>query len=300
MDRRFPVSPFDPQRFEPFFGKEARELEVELLSGGACNSNYLVTRKNGDRCVCRVHSRGTPTAERYITRLAGEFVPAVEYLWVGDGVSVMGYIDGDHFRPTPQLLRHAGRLIATMANIEFDRAGDIKSDGRVAAFEGWDSCERGLLAMLADDNVADLLSGETRERLEAIIRANRAMLERFDRSRNLVHGDFRPDNILVRGDSIVGLLDWEFAHSGSSFMDIGNLLRHFSREHEADLAAGLMEGGFDLPGDWRFRAYLIDLASHLEFLTSNRSPEFKRECVERIENLIKISNAQQAGSPDSG
>lgn len=240
-----------------------------------------------------MHSRGEPSTERYITQLAREFVPAVEYLWVGDGVSVMGYIDGEHFKPTPQLLRNAGKLIAEMSKIGFERTGEIKNDGSIEKFDGWDSCESGLLSMLADEKVSDMLSGETLRLLEDIIHANRDILESYDVSRNLVHGDFRPDNILVSGDSIVGILDWEFAHSGSSFMDIGNLLRHFSSEHEQYLAEGLIEGGFELPLDWRYRAYLIDLASHLEFLTSNRSADFKSVCIERIENLIKISKTEQ-------
>jgi len=36
----------------------------------------------------------------------------------------------------------------------------------------------------------------------------------------LVHGDFRPGNVLYDGDRIVGLLDWEMAHRGSPAEDI--------------------------------------------------------------------------------
>ncbi|MFD7157123.1 phosphotransferase family protein [Kribbella sp. NPDC059898] len=43
----------------------------------------------------------------------------------------------------------------------------------------------------------------------------------------LVHSDFNPKNLLVDPESarITGLIDWEFAHVGSPYADLGNLLR---------------------------------------------------------------------------
>lgn len=43
----------------------------------------------------------------------------------------------------------------------------------------------------------------------------------------LVHSDFNPKNLLVDPDTAVltGLVDWEFAHAGSPYADLGNLLR---------------------------------------------------------------------------
>lgn len=43
----------------------------------------------------------------------------------------------------------------------------------------------------------------------------------------LVHSDFNPKNLLVDPDAarITGLIDWEFAHAGSPYTDLGNLFR---------------------------------------------------------------------------
>jgi aminoglycoside phosphotransferase (APT) family kinase protein len=43
----------------------------------------------------------------------------------------------------------------------------------------------------------------------------------------LVHSDFNPKNLLVDPATaeITGLIDWEFAHAGSPYTDLGNLLR---------------------------------------------------------------------------
>lgn len=47
----------------------------------------------------------------------------------------------------------------------------------------------------------------------------------------LVHSDLNPKNLLVDPGTlaITGVLDWEFAHAGHPFTDLGNLLR-FDRE----------------------------------------------------------------------
>jgi hypothetical protein len=43
---------------------------------------------------------------------------------------------------------------------------------------------------------------------------------------SFVHGDFNSTNILVHKGAVTCILDWEFSHAGSPYMDIGNLLRH--------------------------------------------------------------------------
>ena len=57
----------------------------------------------------------------------------------------------------------------------------------------------------------------------------------------LVHSDLNPKNLLVDPEtlSITGVVDWEYAHAGHPFTDLGNALR-FDREPayaEAVLAA---------------------------------------------------------------
>ena len=36
----------------------------------------------------------------------------------------------------------------------------------------------------------------------------------------IVHGDFGPQNVLIAGDNISALLDWEFAHAGQPVEDL--------------------------------------------------------------------------------
>ncbi len=52
------------------------------------------------------------------------------------------------------------------------------------------------------------------------------LLDTVDRT-CLVHSDLNPKNLLVDPDTleVTGLVDWEFAHAGHPFTDLGNLLR---------------------------------------------------------------------------
>ena len=82
---------------------------------------------------------------------------------------------------------------------------------------------------------------------------------RLLRERLLVHGDFNPSNILIQGGVISGILDWEYYHSGTPYMDIGNLLRHTDTVYHSKIKDGLEAGGMRLPMDWKERAELVDL-----------------------------------------
>jgi len=287
MDRRFPVEEFQATKFSQFFGKETERLCSTLLTGGACNSNYLVETPKGEKFVCRIHKRGNPRVEKKISQDLQGIIPVPVYLWEAEGFSVIEYIEGDHFKPSEELVRDAGRIIGRLQRVSFENSGEFTSTGQIKGFEGWESYKNGLISLLHSEATMLYLSKEAISCLENLIHKHTAILSFFDSCHSLVHGDFRPDNILISGERIVGIIDWEFSHSGCSYMDIGNLLRHLPSHWDRYLAVGLEEEGFNLPDDWRFRALLIDLTSHLEFITSKRSDTFKKKCAQRIHQLIK-------------
>ena len=285
-DRRFPHRPFSEQAVAPFFGS-AHEIEHhELLGGGACNSNYLVRSRSGERFVARFYSRGNPAIEQLVTGLAGDSVPVPDYLWVGEEVAVTTFVDGRHASDSPELLREAGRIIARLSRIQFPQPGEIQTDGATRPFP-WGDWVTGLTELLDHSDVATRLGASLEREVRQLIVQKKDVYRDCDRHRSLVHGDFRPDNLLAASGRITGVLDWEFAHAGSPYMDIGNLLRHFGDSAATHVGSGLRDEGFPLPGDWRERAQLLDLGSHLEFLTSAHSPEFKQSCVARVADLVR-------------
>ncbi|MER7250184.1 phosphotransferase [Kribbella sp. NPDC000426] len=60
----------------------------------------------------------------------------------------------------------------------------------------------------------------------------------------LVHSDFNPKNLLIDPETvrITGLIDWEFAHSGSPYADLGNLLRFSTDQVLAGAVLGVLRG----------------------------------------------------------
>ena len=60
---------------------------------------------------------------------------------------------------------------------------------------------------------------------------------------SLVHGDFKPSNLLVDPEDghVTGVLDWEFAFAGSPLFDLATLLRE-SANLPPDFEDGVIEG----------------------------------------------------------
>ncbi|MFA6300092.1 MAG: phosphotransferase [Nocardioides sp.] len=71
---------------------------------------------------------------------------------------------------------------------------------------------------------------DERAGLRAVAADAQALLDTVTRS-CLVHSDLNPKNLLVDADtlSITGVVDWEYAHAGHPFTDLGNVLR-FDRD----------------------------------------------------------------------
>lgn len=67
----------------------------------------------------------------------------------------------------------------------------------------------------------------------------------------LVHADFKPGNILLDGDRVTALLDWELAHLGDPLEDLGWVTQP------------LRAGEHTIPGAWE----AVDLVAHYERTT---------------------------------
>ena len=75
----------------------------------------------------------------------------------------------------------------------------------------------------------------------------------------LVHGDFKPANVLVDETGLTAVLDWEFAHAGTRLADVGQMLRF-----PESLPPGFVETFLDALGlddDTAVLARTLDLAN---------------------------------------
>jgi len=111
----------------------------------------------------------------------------------------------------------------------------------------------------------------------------------------LVHSDFDPSNILVRRVdgrwTVSGVLDWEFAHSGSPLEDLGHLLRPPAGAvpgFQEGLVKGYTDAGGQLPPGWRGMASLLDLTAFVAFLARpGAGPEVIRAARHAVRNTLQ-------------
>ena len=115
---------------------------------------------------------------------------------------------------------------------------------------------------------------------------------------SLVHGDLNPKNVLVDADTleITGVLDWEFAHAGSPYADLGNLLR-FDREQayaDAVLRAWTQLRGGD-PGAALERARSADLVALVDLAARKEANPVAARAHER---LLAIARSRDLHATD--
>lgn len=213
------------------------------LEGGWSGQTFLAETA-GERSVVRLyppHSRGGigPELDAAVLRLVRGLVPVPEVLEVrpGDpgldrpGVLVTAWVDGvrgDELIPTlppdrlSMLGERLGDLAADLGGMPMTRAGTFADtaltidpfDLDLPAFV--ESQEPGLVHLSVDE-----LDG-----LRVVAVEAQTLLDTVGRV-CLAHSDLNPKNVLLDPESleVVALLDWEFAHAGHPFTDLGNLLR---------------------------------------------------------------------------
>jgi aminoglycoside phosphotransferase (APT) family kinase protein len=167
-----------------------------------------------------------------------------------------------------------GGFLAQLTRHTFDRRGNLVAPP--LRVEPWPWAGRDLLGFIRQC----LFEGPAGERLGAAARdlvwsrsGEESQRWASTASVHLAHGDFGPTNLLSDGGRLTGVVDWEFAHAGDLYMDLGNVLRPRDgyappAEFATAIEQGLRAAGVDLPDDWRARAAFVDLASALEFLGS--------------------------------
>jgi aminoglycoside phosphotransferase (APT) family kinase protein len=282
-DRRHPHQPFDPELIAGFL-RGWEPVSVDLLPG-KCNTNYALRFADGARFVLRLRSRGDAEREVCVMDLARKVVPVPEEVARGEGWSIYTFAEGRMLSEVPEHTGLAADVLARIASITFHASGWIQTDGSITPFDfgGGDDFTT---SMLIRDDVRAWIGEDAAEAIPKIMEREAGTLAEMGAQHSLVHGDFNPTNILIHNGAVSGIVDWEFSHSGTPYMDIGNLLRHIEPSRYSDIRTGLSAGGMSVPDDWLKRAQLIDLSSHLEFLTTARSDAFKLRCAGRVWEFV--------------
>ena len=222
------------------------------LDGGHSGETFLAEAA-GERTVVRIYAgrgarRGPAAVEvdGAVLRLVRGLLPVPEVLEMrrpdpatgSPALLVTSFLPGTRLdlllpeldeRRRRTVGRGLGVLIAQLAQMPMPRPGmfvdgDLRTEPLPAVdLVDWVKGGRESTA-LADWGI------EEYDGLLAVADRAQGLLDVVDRT-CLVHSDLNPKNVLVdpRTGTVMGLLDWEFAHAGGPFTDLGNLLR-FERD----------------------------------------------------------------------
>ncbi|GAA1949483.1 hypothetical protein GCM10009798_05860 [Nocardioides panacihumi] len=233
------------------------------LDGGWSGETFLA-EVAGERSVVRIfagprHAEHAAEIQEVLLRLVRGLVPvpAVKEVRRADadaeapGLLVTELLDGvrgDVLLPALDAQGQGvvggrlGTIAATLAGMPHVAAGMfVDATLRVRPFapdlEEWVAQHEDLLDW-SDADLAGLraVAAHAQDRLDEVGRVS------------LVHGDLNLKNVLVDADTleITGVVDWEFAHAGSPYADLGNLLRF---DREPAYADAVLRGWTQLRGD---------------------------------------------------
>ncbi|MCD4534834.1 phosphotransferase [Nocardioides sp. cx-169] len=220
------------------------------VPGGWSGETFLAEAA-GERQIVRVYARPRPGREHAhevdasLLRLVGGLLPVADALEArradpASGMpallvtSVLPGERGDLVLPRldeeglARIGRAVGEVVATLGGIAMLRPGAfVDGDLTLGGLGAPDGLPEWVAAH--EDALAHWPQRELQGLREVALDAQ-ALLDTVART-CLVHGDLNPKNLLVDPGSlaVTGVVDWEYAHAGHPFTDLGNVLR-FDRE----------------------------------------------------------------------
>lgn len=205
--------------------------ELVPLPGGWSGRTFIA-RSGGRKVVVRTYDGGgRPAVDAAVLRKASSLVPVPDVLEVRADrlvISHVGGMRGDLVIPTlddvglARLGAQVGRIAATLATTTTPRVGlfvdeQLTIEPFALDLPTWVAQHpRGWLEWPVPARLG----------LAALAEESEEMLSGVGRS-CLVHSDLNPKNLIIDPGplTVAAVLDWEFAHSGSPYTDLGNVVR---------------------------------------------------------------------------
>ncbi|MFE1177035.1 phosphotransferase [Streptomyces sp. NPDC058773] len=201
-----------------------REPQLQPLKGGAANSSFHLSSASGDFTLTILDNHDTASAQRLATHTQAvhrlgvpttEVVPALDGALItsldGRPVILKKWIPGEVLEPLPvPLLPEAGRILAQLHSLALES-------------EGLDDLPVGTRRLSPEqlDAIPDFADREFGEWLTACLTRVRSAEAESERSRKIAHGDLFADNVIVRGNGVLSVLDWETISLDDPLLDLG-------------------------------------------------------------------------------
>ena len=281
-------------------------ISHESIAGGCANLNIKILLEDEKHSlILRVYLRDKDAAyrEQKLATLLKETVPVPLTHYVGElegyrfaiteyipGVPLRELLLGDAPHDLSAIMSDVGMILSKITAYDFPKSGFLNKELEVVPYESSDIINFAQ-GCLNDKTVLSVLSPEVISGIQKAIEHNASLLPADD-GKHLVHGDFDPANILVdkiNGSWVVtGILDWEFAFSGSYLWDVANMFRYAHKmppEFQNSFIDALQRNGIKLPPDWRTTAHLLNLSSLLDLLKRSDPQRHPNRCAD-IRELI--------------
>lgn len=277
--------------FLPFDGKHT-VLGFSLIDNSMSNTGYAVTTTSG-KYFLKLYSNATDKVETAAySFLKGKInVPELYYF---DGskqqfeysYAIVEYLDGTSLKSFIQtkniysrnIVYEIGKMCAILHRKKYKH--DAWLDQNLSEESLIPKTDEHILQLL-DDKAGEYLQPETRKRLSNYVKANSLLFNRISSESVLCHGDINYMNILIAYDK-VWFIDFEFAHAGSIYCDIGKFFRTKGTAIQSLIDYRIYEAFSDgynsaassrLPSDWLRLAHLCDIDSMLVLINRDNTPK---------------------------
>lgn len=261
----------------------AKQLGFDLqrqLGGGAFGA-FLARTGAGAEVVLKVlpdhpgfsHER-VSKAVQCAEKVRASGYPVPQYLQVGSAqdrvFTVQEYVGGE----VPDVLRlpHAAQLVDLWRQHE-KVAGEWADAGRARAEDIVTGLRVGTENVFVDHAVLRTAADpRVRRVLDVAIGIGHDVQPETFRWADVVHGDFDQSNVLVRGDRVVAVFDWEGAHAGDSRADLVGLSAVPAPEDVEPAAAQFLRRviGASVPAPVRRAVLALGALQRLTFAVRSR------------------------------
>ncbi len=277
------------------YDKSIGVLEFHAIRLGCKNSNFIVSTNKGKFLLRLTDPAGFNNEVPVYELVKGRInVPDLLFHTVKPnrnifiyqyirGVSLQAHIVA-HGQCDPFLLEQAAKASAVIHNTPKEKTAGL-AQWDVPPYEVWYD------AFLDHPTVRARLGGETRERVRRLVFDKREFITEIDGCQSLIHGDFRPANMLVGEHDRVFFVDWEGAWRGHTLADIGMFFRYrsFFNDTHIRLFEQVYQSYADrkLPGHWFELALFRDLVNPLQLLSANQeAPLRNADLVQLIQGAL--------------
>lgn len=278
------------------------ECASTKLSGGLANSNYIITFANGDKYVLRLYARNKANAysEYELMSLLKDEPYTPKYLSYHESddlieypYAIMQYYEGKalsyyladerYFTQLSGIYQDLGRFIKSLHNYNSTKSNLVTFESPINYIEN----------KLAKQNVIDKLGSKLHDQIKYLISHADSIVD--IKHNTMVHGDFKPANILIIEESnklkLSVILDWEYAYIDHNLSDIATLFRfddNSTNPLKNNFVMAYNEYGTRLPKNWQLQSKIIDLINLCDLLDSDHHrPRMYRDIAEIITNNLQ-------------